>query len=155
MTDIESSEDKSRSGVNVAFREAREAAGLSQRELASMLGTSAAAIGDIESYEEELFECYSPLEVQLMASTLGTDAATLLKCSNAVDAISGEQLIGLINDRLQTSKESIEAFECRVGWRIRDLLDSPESLLSDLTIDGLQWLCDALQIDWQRVIKGL
>lgn len=155
LSGIDHSATNERAGVSAIFREARENAGLSHRELASMLGTSAAAIWDIETFDDELFECYSPVEVRLMATALGTDAAKLLKCASSEAPITGAELVDAIYQRLSASGESIKDFENRVGWRVQELLDSPEHLLSDVTIDGLQWLCEALQLDWRRVIAGL
>lgn len=145
----------SRKGVGATFRKARELAGLSGRELASLLGTSAAAIRDIEEQDDELFSRYSPLEVGLMASALETSATRLVHCTGDISPVSGAELINRISDQIQKSRETIEAFENRVGWRIDGLLDSPEHLLADLTVDALQWLCEGLKIDWRQVMAGL
>jgi len=39
--------------------------------------------------------------------------------------------------------------------KLRERLDPPEKLLEDLTLDGLQWLCRELHIDWRRVLAAL
>ena len=43
---------------------------------------------------------------------------------------------------------TLEQFEDIVGWELRDFIGHPEKLLSDMTIDGLQWLCRELRVDW-------
>jgi transcriptional regulator with XRE-family HTH domain len=155
MGAAEPSPSSASAGISAAFREAREKAGLSERELASLLGTSATAIRDIESLDGELFGHYSPADLRLMASALGTTPGLLLHITPVAPPVTGAELINRIRDRLETSPETIAAFEDRVGWRIAELLDSPEHLLSDLTVDGLQLLCAGLNTDWRQVLAGL
>jgi hypothetical protein len=31
-------------------------------------------------------------------------------------------------------------------------IDPPQRLLEDMTVDGLQWLCRELRIDWRRAL---
>ena len=46
---------------------------------------------------------------------------------------------------------TLEQFEDAVGWRLSACIEPPERLLEDMTVDGLQWLCRELHIDWRRV----
>jgi transcriptional regulator with XRE-family HTH domain len=145
----------SRAGIADAFRRLREAAGWSPRELAAALGTSTPAIHDLESQDDEMFRLYSPREVSLIAAVLGTDAVTLLHCPTTEPPISGSQLLEMIQRQLAATCKTLTSFENRAGWRLEPLLDSPDHLLADLTVEALQWLGAALGIDWRRVIAGL
>ena len=147
--------EHSRVGISESFRQAREASGRSHQALASLLGTSAGASGDLESDDDELFICYSPADIRLLAEAVGQAPTALLHCPCAGPAISGDELIALIRTQQPERRESLAQFEDHVGWRLRDLLGSADALLAGVTVDGLQWLCAALAVDWRRVIAGL
>ena len=50
------------------------------------------------------------------------------------------------------SEMEVEQFEDAVGWRLSACMDPPEKVVEDLSIDGLQWLCRELRIDWRRAL---
>lgn len=142
-------------GVSETFREAREIAGLSQRELASILGTSSNAVAEIESNETELAERYSAADLQLMASALGVGPTDLLGCPTDENPITVEQLFDSTNLVERQERGGIADFEAKIGWRLDQLQNAPDLLRSDLTLSALQELCTHLHVDWQRVVKGL
>lgn len=144
-----------REGVARAFREAREAVGSSARALAAQLGTSTAAIEALETDDNELFNRYSLTEVCLMAEALEQRPSALLKAETDGPPLPGGQLVALIRGAREAQSEAVLRFEKEVGWRITSLLESPEQLLSDLTLATLEQLCAAVGIDWRRVLVAV
>ena len=63
--------------------------------------------------------------------------------------------MALIREECRKRGVTLEQFEDAVGWRLSQCMDPPERLLEDMTLDGLQWLCRELGIDWHRVILSL
>jgi hypothetical protein len=63
-------------------------------------------------------------------------------------------LVSRIHEECRLRGITLEQFEDIVGWRFSACLE-PERLLDDITIDGLQWLCRELHVNWHRVILGL
>ena len=43
-------------------------------------------------------------------------------------------------------------FEEVVGWSLGECIDAPGRLLDYLSVDGLQWLCRELRVDWRRAL---
>jgi transcriptional regulator with XRE-family HTH domain len=144
----------SRAGSAARFRELREGLGLSQRELASVLGTSASAILDLETNDDELFVRYSAREVCLIASALGVGPLDLLNRPTAEPPITGEEFLAILRQCGEIREGCMTEFEDRTGGRITVQLESPDHLLADLTVDALQRLCETLAIDWRRVMAG-
>jgi hypothetical protein len=133
---------------NVRFREARERLGRSPDELEKRIGIN---IWDIEAFEDELTCCYSPKEVASFCRALEIVPADLFGAHTG-SSVSESDLIGRIHDECQSRGITLEQFEDAVGWRLAQAIESPEGLLGNLTIDGLQWLCCELRIDWRRVL---
>jgi len=137
------------------FREFRERAGLSHDEAAQQMGISSPAVWDIESCEDEISECYSPSQVQKFCHVLGVRPIELFGGEAAGLPISAAELVRLIHEQCRSRGVTLEQFEDAAGWRLSACIEPPERLLEDITIDGLQWLCQELGIDWRRVILSL
>jgi len=137
------------------FREFRERAGLSHDEAAQQMGISSPSVWDIESFEDELSSCYSPSEVQHFSRVLGVHAVELFDAKILDSPISAVELVRLIHEQCRLRAVSLEQFGDIVGWRLNACIEPPERLLEDISIDGLQWLCRELAIDWHRVISSL
>ena len=137
------------------FREFRERAGLSHDEAAQQMGISSPAVWDIESCEDEISECYSPSQVQKFCQVLGVRPIELFGGEAAGLPISAAELVRLIHEQCRSRGVTLEQFEDAAGWRLSACIEPPERLLEDITIDGLQWLCQELGIDWRRVILSL
>jgi DNA-binding XRE family transcriptional regulator len=137
------------------FREFRERAGLSHDEAALQMGISSPAVWDIESYEDELSECYSPSQVRRFCRVLGIRPSDLFAVETVESPVSAAELVRLIHEQCRSRGVTLEQFEDVVGWRLSACIDPPERLLEDMTIDGLHWLCRELGINWQRVILSL
>jgi transcriptional regulator with XRE-family HTH domain len=137
---------------NIRFREARERLGLSPDEVAKQCGISSAEIWDIEAYENELTSCHSPRSVQLFCRILQVRPTDLFGGVASGPAISPAELVQRIHEECHSRQITLEQFEDVVGWRLSESIEPAEKLLEDLTVDGLQWLCRELRIDWLRAI---
>jgi hypothetical protein len=137
------------------FREFREAASLSHDDVAQQMGISASCIWDIEACENELADCYSPVEVSRFCRGLGIRPGQLFGVEAAGSPVSAVELVGLIHEECRSRHVTLEQFEDAVGWRLSACIEPPSQLLEDMTLEGLQWLCRELRIDWHRVLLGL
>lgn len=140
---------------NVRFRQARERAGLSLDQVAAQCGIDnigGAAIRDIETHEDELSTVHSPMNLRKLATLLEVHPAEFFTDKIPDSRISAQELVTLIQQEYTARGLTLEQFEDLVGWTLRDYIDSPEKLLSDMSIDGLQWLCRELRIDWLRAL---
>ena len=137
---------------HIRFREVRERAGLSPDELAVRSGVSDAGIWDIEEIDGDLTCCYSPSDVQKFCRVLGIRPVELFGDEISEPAVSPDELVRLIREECRSRGVTLEQFEDAVGWRLSACIEPPERLLEDMTVDGLQWLCRELRIDWRRAI---
>jgi transcriptional regulator with XRE-family HTH domain len=140
---------------HIRFREARERAGLSIDEVASRSGISDLSIYDLEQFERDLTCCYSPKELQQLCDVIGISPIGLFGDTMSEAPVSVDELIGRIHEECKLRSITPEQFEDVVGWRLSECMQPPELLLEDITIDGLQWLCRELRIDWRRAFLGL
>jgi hypothetical protein len=137
------------------FREFRERSGLSHDEIARQMAISTACIRDIESVEGELSSCYSPAEAKQFCRVLRVHPRELFGIETSELPITALELVQCVHDHCRLNGITLEQFEDTVGWHLVGIIDPPDQLLQDITIDGLQWLCRELGINWQRVILGL
>ena len=137
------------------FRQYRERAGLSHDDAARQMGISSPSVWDIESHDGELSSCYSPKEVWQFCRVLGVRAVDLFGGPPSEAPISAAELVRLIHEQCRIRGVSLEQFEDVVGWRLSSSLECPDRLLKEMSIDGLQWLCRELGVDWRRVIMAL
>jgi hypothetical protein len=131
----------------IRFREARESLGLNESELAIRSGLYNAAIWDIEAYEGDLTCCYSPNDLKKFCQVLRIHPAELFGEMISEPTVSADELVRLIHEECR-----LRGFEDVVGWRLSACIVPPEKLLEDINIDGLQWLCRELRIDWRRAL---
>ncbi|HEX3625577.1 MAG TPA: helix-turn-helix transcriptional regulator [Verrucomicrobiae bacterium] len=140
---------------NVRFRQARERAGLSPEDIADRCGVHRLNIWEIEGLDGDLTMCYSPKEIQRFSRILGIRPVELFANSIPEPPVSAEELVRLIHAECRARGVTLEQFEDAVEWRLTDCVEPPEKLLEDMTVDGLQWLCRELRIDWRRVMLSL
>ena len=140
---------------HLRFREARERLGLSPDELAARSGVTDAGVWDIEDFAGDLTCCYSPKDVQKFCRVLGIRPVELFADTVAESPVSADELVRLIQAECSSRGVTLEQFEDAVGWRLSACIEPPEDLLEDMTVDGLQWLCRELRIDWRRVFLSL
>lgn len=137
------------------FREFRERAGLSHEDVAWEIGFSSSCVWDIESYDDELSSCYSPSELQRFARVLNVHPLEFFGAQTSEPAVSAADLVRLIHEHCRSRGVSLEQFEDSVGWHLSERMESPERLLKDISIDGLQWICQELGISCYRVLLSL
>jgi hypothetical protein len=137
------------------FRDCRERADLSHDDAARLMGITSPSVWDIESHDDELSSCYSPSEVQQFCRVLGVRPIELFGVEITESAVSAAELVRLIHEQCRSRSVTLVQFEDAVGWRLSACMEPPGHLLEDISIDGLQWLCRELGIDWRRVILAL
>lgn len=137
------------------FRELRQLAGLSHARLAERTGFPSAGIWDLEEVDGVLSSVYSPIEIRQLAHAVGVHPTAIFGAVATDPAVSAEELVRLIHLHCHSRGITLQQLEEGVGWTLEDSIDPPERLLEAISIDGLQWLCQALGIDWHRVICGL
>jgi hypothetical protein len=137
----------------IRFRDARERVGLSHDQVAAQSGLpiGAPAIWDIETHEGDL-ENYSPAEIRNFCCLLGISPAELFGERFSERPVSADELVKLIRQECVSRGLTLAQFEDVVGWRLSACIDPPERLIEDISIDGLQWLCRELRIDWRRAL---
>jgi transcriptional regulator with XRE-family HTH domain len=140
---------------HIRFRQARERLGLSPQEVAAQSGVPQADIWEVEGIEGDLTCCYSPKQVQQFCRVLGISPVELFADAIAEAPIPAAELVQLINAECLARGVTLQQFEEVVEWRLTSCMEPPEMLLEDMTIDGLQWLCRELRIDWRRVLLSL
>lgn len=148
---------RQRSGLSMeeVAQKMRERAKLMRPETGKWMNISASSISDIEADDKELFSCYSSRQTWHFAQILGVSANELLNLNSAEFTVTAAELVQRINKEYSSRGISLERFEDEVGWKLSSCMDPPELLLEDMTVDGLQWLCRELGIDWARVILSL
>lgn len=137
------------------FRQFRERAGLSPQDAAQQMDISSACIWDLETYEDELVDCYSPSDLRRFSQVLGIRPSELFGAEAVESPVAAADLVRLIREQCSTRDLTLEQFEDAVGWCLNGSMDPPERLFEDMTIAGLQWLCRELGIDWHRVLLSL
>ena len=137
---------------HLRFREARERLGLSPEEVATQSGVRDAGVWDIEECEGDLTCCYSPSDVQRFCRVLRIHPSELFGERISEPAVSPDELVRRIREECRSRGVTLEQFEDAVGWRLSACIDPPQRLLEDMTVDGLQWLCRELRIDWRRAL---
>ena len=139
---------------NERFREARERLHLSVDEAATLCGISAPCLRDLEGYSDDLTNCYSATDLVRFCAALQISATALFGTDIIGAPVSAAELADLIREECRLRKITIDQFEDVVGWNLRDSLEPPQRLLG-LSLDGLQWLCRELHLDWRRVLIAL
>jgi transcriptional regulator with XRE-family HTH domain len=137
---------------HIRFREARERLGLTPEEVARESGVQDAGVWDIEACEGDLTCCYSPGDVQRFSRVLRIHPSELFGEKVSEPPVSPDELVRRIHEECRSRGVTLEQFEDAVGWRLSACIDPPQRVLEDMTVDGLQWLCRELRIDWRRAL---
>jgi len=141
---------------NILFREARERRGLSVEKLAASCGIAPLDILEIEGLEGDLSWCHTPKMVQKYCQVLGIRPIDLFAPGFEEPPIYAGELVERIHSECRSRGITLEQFEDIIEWwQINTILDPPEMLLENMTVDHLQRLCQELHADWRRVILSL
>jgi cytoskeletal protein RodZ len=95
--------------VATRFREFRERAGLSEREASRQIGISLSCLWDIENFEGDLPQCYSPAELKKFCRMLGINPCELFGVENKEPSISALELARLIYEQMPFARDHIGA----------------------------------------------
>ena len=137
------------------FRTARERAGLSIAETAERTGISEPCVHDLETHDEEVMSVYSPADLQQFASVFSIAPRELLGTEERGVPISAAELASAIREHCRVRSMTLDDFGKAAGWDAIKALESPELLLTNVSLDGIRDICRELGIDWQRFISGL
>ena len=137
------------------IRQAREATGLTQGEVASRWGEQPSMYWDLELYDEEVFTVISVRELQRLSSALKTSVNHLLFGEEPPSPLPSTRyadvVVGL-QARLSAGHRSVEQLGDEIGWDLEPLLTDPTNL-GDLPIVGLWAVCRAANVDWVSVVN--
>lgn len=129
-----------------------ETAGLSVEEVAEKMNVSPF---HIEIPDDE-FTCeYSPADVRRFCQILKARPGELFGVTTSEPLVAADELVQLIGAECRKRDISLEQFEDAVGWRLSQCMNPPERLFDEMSLDGVQWLCRELRIDWHRVVLSL
>jgi len=134
------------------LRQLRERAGLTLEEAAKRMKVSP---WHIETNDAELTCLYSPSDIRRFCAVLGARPSEVFGVTTIEPAVSASELVQRIHDECRRRGVTLEQFEDAVGWRLSQCMVPPERLFENMTLDGLQWLCRELEIDWHRVMLNL
>jgi len=140
---------------HLRFQKARERQGLSHDQLAiatDLPGFGSSAIWDIEEFEDDLTTCHSPSDLRKYCRVLKIKPADLFGAELAEPPVTPEELVRLIHEECRQRGITLEQFEEVVGWWLSRCMDPPQKLLEEMSLDGLQWLCQELHMDWRRAL---
>lgn len=139
------------------FKYFRERAGLSMGEVAEKMGGGFIDMGvwDIEAYDDELFSVYSPRQVLRLSQIINTTPQELMNLHSSEPPVTATELVQFTNRVCVTRGISLDQLEDKVGWHLSRMIEPPELLLQDMSLEGIIDLCKELQIDWVRVIDGM
>lgn len=138
--------------ISSRFRELRERAGLTIEEAARRMDVSP---WHIETDDAEFTCSYSPSDARRFCRVLDVRPAELFGIETTEPPIPAAELVRLIHQQYRSRGLTLEQFQDIVGWRLSACMEPPERLFEEMSIDGLQWLCRELGIDWHRVILSL
>jgi transcriptional regulator with XRE-family HTH domain len=136
------------------IRRAREAAGLTQDDVANQWGEQPSMYWDLEQYDDEVFTVISVRQLQRLASVLNTSVNRLLfgdEPALPLPATRYVEVIARLEARMSEGHVSVEQLGDESGWDLEPLLTDPSNL-GDLPIAGLWSVCRAANVDWVAVV---
>ncbi len=141
--------------TSTRFRIARERAGLSIADTAARAGIFESCVWDLESHNDELMSVYCAADLQRFAGVLSIAPWELVDAEGRDEPISADELAAAILGHCRVRKVTLEDFGDAVSWDVSKVVNTPQLLLSDISLDGIQDICRELGVDWRRFISGL
>ena len=138
------------------IKEARLKAGLSTENAAKKIGLSIAGYEDLEAYDDEVFTVISLFQLRLLSEMFSIKPMLLVQHSEAQDIekkISDQELIKMINEKINENAETVEEFSERVGWDVSTAINDSDNIWKDWNLDGLQDICNAVGVNWEYVLN--
>jgi transcriptional regulator with XRE-family HTH domain len=144
--------DRNGLAYGARLKRARESAGKSPNQMASIVGVSVPAYYDWEEAEGDINMTASLGELVKLASTLGVRTAALFEDDGCNERpIPPERLCARIKAHLDAASMSIAQFEDRVGFVIQPALDDPAKVL-EWNVDCLRFVCGEIGLDWRLAL---
>jgi transcriptional regulator with XRE-family HTH domain len=138
------------------IRRLREKTGMTDTEMASLLGMDIHSYGDLEMHDDELTTSPSIREVKLLANILGVSTVHLLAEENVkpelLKHISYEDLVTLTKGYITSNCTSQDEFENKVGWYLDGFFSGQDTAWDDYSIDFLMDLCGVLGLNWLETL---
>ena len=133
---------------------AADGAGVSSREIATLLGISEAAAWDILTQPHEFSYCLSLREVLVLSTRLSVPVISLLSEPPAAarEHCSFVQLAVEIQAYCAVHHLSVKQFGERAGWDVRQFLAMPDSALDDWCLDTLADICRTSGLHWPEYL---
>jgi transcriptional regulator with XRE-family HTH domain len=139
-------------GTAARIRSLREQFGKSEAEIARVTGLSIHEYGDIESYDDELESTYSLQQVRALAECFGLSIPELVIGSSCSNAISLQQLPGLLETVMNRTGLNLEALEGEVGWELREFMQSPAHVIEQRPVMFLKDLAAVIGVEYARIL---
>lgn len=131
------------------LRSARERSGKTPQEVASLSGETVMNLYDLESYEDEIPTTISLGELDKLCKVLGISVRSLFEddTQNQQQKLSSSDLVNRILQYLHEARVTLDAFEDKVGYTIRECFVTPEKVL-EWNVDCLRYVCSEIGVDW-------
>lgn len=139
-----------RNGIPYGLRlkRAREAAGKTPEEIASLVGVSVPSYYDWECVEGDINTTGSLGELAEVCRVLGLRVATLFDdAATGEDSVPPEELCARIRAHLDAKDMSISEFEDRVGFEVASVLVDPLQIMG-WNVDCLRFVCAEIGVNW-------
>jgi len=136
------------------FLEARQAARLTQEEVALRWGPPTSMYWDLEFHDDEAFTVIGLRDLAVLDDILGTPLMRLLfgdEPAPPLPPVSYADVVRRLGARMQEEAISADDLSELAGWELAEYFDAPEKL-AELPICGLRSVCLAAGVDWAAVL---
>ena len=136
------------------LQEARERAGKTIEEMASLLGLSREWYNDLEMYDDEIRDTISLRQLVTLSHALRLDLVDFFSdgASKPAASVSLDALAEKINEHLAAHNLTVAEFEEAVGWELANCLTEPGQFMN-FNLEGLRDVSRPLGIDWRALLS--
>jgi transcriptional regulator with XRE-family HTH domain len=142
-------------GTAQRIRALRLERALSEQALAAELGMTIQSYRDLEQHDEELESSASISQTLKLAHLLGTDVLALLGEEEIPLKMPITRVRLALAAQLGNSAERRELLEDTINWDLGPFLDGTDEWTSVYTIEFIQQLAMAIEVDWQVLLAGI
>ena len=110
---------------------------------------------DLELHDDEVFLALSLRELCALANLLRISARTMLSGDPQVARIgnvSPGDVVATIRHRLATDGSDVHALSEELGWALAGVLQEPDRIWDDWSLEGLRDVCARLGLDWRAML---
>ena len=129
--------------------------GRSENELASALGITPHAYGDLEQHDDELESSVSIAQALKLADLLRTDILALIGETEVPVRMPIARVRSALNAQLGKSAEAKELMEDTLNWDLGPFLEGSDEWTTVYTIDFIRQLALTIEVDWQVLLAGI